>query len=132
MMSFFIKTLFFILFISIVLISCKKDVIRTYYPNGNIEMEIEVKNDVSNGVHKYLYESGNIKEVGYHIEGKAVDSSNVFYDMPIKKLKRIKYWNNDTLFYVKEFDTLGRMTREGSASAKGEKLGLWKIYPNFN
>jgi len=95
-------------------------------------MEIEVKNEISNGVSKYFYESGNLKEIGIYKNGIVIDSSNVYYDMYKMKLKRIKYWNNDTLFYVKEFDTLGRMTREGSASAKGEKLGLWKIYPHFD
>lgn len=129
-MNSIIKTPFFILTVSIIFISCKKEVIRTYYPNGQTEFEIEFdkKSNIRNGFYKAFYNNGNLKEQGNYLNDKIVDSSLVFYDMLDKKLKRIKYWRNDTLYYVKQFDTLGQLTSEGSASKKGKKMGVWKEY----
>jgi len=48
----------------------QEGLVKTYYPNGNVESEINYKDKIREGEAKYFYENGNIKEERNYLNGR--------------------------------------------------------------
>lgn len=79
------------------LISCSYDnsfVKKEYYPNGNLESEVLIKDGKENGLKKYYFENGTLQA----LISKKDDKKNGYalYFNQNSKLTSVMYYHNDT------------------------------------
>jgi antitoxin component YwqK of YwqJK toxin-antitoxin module len=78
----------FLMFSLLVCSSEKKEVI--YYDNGNIKLEVNLKNGVRHGLFIDYYEDGSIKSRSTWVNGKVNGKAEHYYESG--KLKEVTYW----------------------------------------
>lgn len=78
------------------------------------------------------YENGNPKAVYIYEKGIKQDSSIHFYETPKGAIKAIKYWENDNVYYQKDFFENGNLMREGSLLRDNFRIGKWDLYSPEN
>lgn len=82
-----------------------QQVIKEYYPNGNVKSEITFSDSIRNGEARFYYENGNIKEERNYVNGR-VDGL-------------VKYYNEDGI--IQEMIYLENGKREGPSTVFDEK-----------
>lgn len=120
-----ISTFIIILIIGICLSCQNRDLEYTYYPNGQVEFEIEFfsptdycvknyydtgifreeksfKDEIINGYHKQFHENGTLKEITLYEMGIA-KGERIFYDKN-GDMKQISYFDNGEIFYQKKIN----------------------------
>jgi len=68
----------FLLIVIIVLASCQKDKKVTYYSNGEIHKEYEIKDGVPNGIYKIYYPNGNLQSHSI-LENNILNGESIYY-----------------------------------------------------
>jgi len=84
-----------IIFFCIVLISCKSDTTKTFYPDGNLKSIAEMKNGILHGAYQSYYPSGELKSSGVYYQGKLHGTVEHFYESA--KLEQREEWKNGVL-----------------------------------
>lgn len=74
-----------ILYITVLLflqtnIFAQDGLIKNYYPNGNIESEINFSNNIREGEAKFYFENGNLKEERFYVNGRVEGLVRVYSD----------------------------------------------------
>lgn len=111
------------IFLILLLIPFKADaqegLVRTYYPNGQVESEINYVRNVREGEAKFYYENGNLKEERIYVNGKVEGLVNIYYDngnlremFLIEEGKRegpTTLFNEDGTYLTEIFYTAGKL-----------------------
>lgn len=63
------RVIFFVLIFYIIVLS-QDGIIKSLYPNGNVESEINFKDGIREGEAKFYFENGNIKEERNYVNGR--------------------------------------------------------------
>ncbi|MEM9390518.1 MAG: hypothetical protein AAGA02_08590 [Bacteroidota bacterium] len=140
MKYFFILCVFFGLFLS----SCEKKDSETqrnsqelsYYANGNIKFECNLKDSLRNGVCKGFYENGNIKYAGEFKGGLMNGSHREFYENDSGKVHYEQVYEireqESLLLRSRSYDTSGLVTFDSRyIDAKEVKiLGVDSVFQN--
>lgn len=81
--------MFVILFALIFYVSVfpQEGLVKFYYPNGNVEAEINFKEKVREGEAKFFYENGNVKEERIYLNGRVEGLVKIYSDSG--KLKEV-------------------------------------------
>ncbi len=58
----------------------QEGLVRTYYPGGQVESEINYVRNVREGEAKFYYENGNLKEERIYVNGKVEGLVNIYYE----------------------------------------------------
>ena len=74
------------------LITSCKDIQKEYYKNGNVESEIEVKDNMKNGLSRWYYPNGELKFEANYVNDKEEGKVKKFYDNG--KLNTTAYFKN--------------------------------------
>jgi len=115
----------YILIITLLLLSCNSK--KTYYPNGKLKEEYNLKNNKKEGKYFLYYETGKIKEQHLLKLGINVDSSLFYRDNAEGSIsKKIKYLTKDTIL-VQNFFENGILKSEGK-KVFNKKINYWKYY----
>lgn len=82
--------LFSILFLCFA-ISAQDRLVKSYYPDGKLESEINFNNNIREGEAKFYYPNGNLKEERFYFNGKIEGLVKIFYDNgKLKELRNIE------------------------------------------
>jgi TonB family protein len=83
-------TLFSILFLCFT-INAQDGVLKSYYPDGKLESEINFKNNIREGEAKFYYPSGNLEEERFYFNGKIEGLVKIYHENgKLKELRNIE------------------------------------------
>jgi antitoxin component YwqK of YwqJK toxin-antitoxin module len=82
------------------------EVRKLYYPNGQLKLEANFKDDKLEGIKRY-YESGKLKEEANYKDDKLEGIGREYY--PSGQLKEDAYYKNGVMISQKRYDSDGNL-----------------------
>ncbi len=83
------------------------EVLKDYYPSGQLKLEYAYKDGKQEGITKYYYESGQLEWEGNYKDGKREGIGREYY--PSGQLKGEAYIMNGALISQKKYDENGNL-----------------------
>jgi TonB family protein len=75
-----LKKIVFVIFVFTSIITAQDGVVKTKFPNGNIQSEITYANKIREGAAKFYYENGNLKQEFSYVNGKVDGLVKEYYE----------------------------------------------------
>lgn len=107
-------------------LSCKKKD-ETYYRDGSLKTSVEINNSRFHGLFTGYYENGELQVEAIYNQG-LIQGWSTYYHKPGHAFSKSEVlYRNDTAFYRKNFDKLGKLVGEGFLH-ENHKTGKWIYY----
>jgi antitoxin component YwqK of YwqJK toxin-antitoxin module len=96
--------------LSLLAVSCSRNVEKEYYPNGQLKSVLNYKRGQLEGIALYYYENGNLKERVNYRKGKRERTGTTYYESG--KLKEEITYEDGERVLVKLFNENGDLLSE--------------------
>lgn len=114
----------FLLSVIILIISCKKDVVKQY-KNGTLYKSYNIDNNNEfDGVYKEFYSNGKVKVIHNFNNGILIDSSTSYRED--SSISDIRYYNKKDTVFCKTFKN--NILESSGEALQSRKIGIWDYY----